>query len=47
MIAVFSSNDRERNHPGVFHAGYTQEEIIGALEKAGPSPGAGGVAQAK
>ncbi len=47
VIAVFSSNDRERNHPGVFHAGYTQEEIIGALEKAGPSPGAGGVAQAK
>jgi len=39
VVAIFSAQDP--NHPSVFHAGYTQEEILHALEKAGPSPGAG------
>jgi thiol:disulfide interchange protein len=44
VIAIFSAQDP--NHPSVFHAGYTQEEILRALQKAGPSPGAGGLVQA-
>ncbi|MGO9111756.1 MAG: cytochrome c biogenesis protein CcdA [Thermoguttaceae bacterium] len=36
VIAIFSAHDP--NHPSVFRAGYTQEEILRALEKAGPSP---------
>ncbi|MGA2253455.1 MAG: thioredoxin family protein, partial [Thermoguttaceae bacterium] len=39
VIAIFSAHDP--NHPSVFRGGYTQEEILHALEKAGPSPGAG------
>ena len=44
VIAIFSWKDP--NHPSVFRGSYTQEAILRALEKAGPSPGAGGVAQA-
>ena len=40
VIAIFSA--RDPNHPSVFHAGYTQEEILNALKKAGPSPAASG-----
>ena len=40
VIAIFSA--RDPNHPSVFHAGYTPEDILSALKKAGPSPGAGG-----
>jgi thiol:disulfide interchange protein len=39
VIAVFSSQDP--NHPSVFRGGYTQKQILEALKKAGPSPGAG------
>ena len=40
VIAVFSAKDP--NHPSVFRGSYTQQQILDALEKAGPSPGAGG-----
>ena len=40
VIAIFSANDP--NHPSVFRGGYTQQEILAALNKAVPSPGAGG-----
>ncbi len=39
VIAIFSSQDP--NHPSVFRGGYTQKQILEALKKAGPSPGAG------
>ena len=39
VIAVFSAKDP--NHPSVFRGSYTQQEILDALEKAGPSPGIG------
>ena len=39
VIAIFSAKDP--NHPSVFRGSYTQEEILRALEKAGPSPGTG------
>ena len=44
VVAVFSAADP--NHPTVFRGGYTQEDILTALDKAGPSPGAGGVPNA-
>ena len=44
VIAVFSAKDPK--HPTVFRGSYTQEEILAALKKAGPSPGAGEVAKA-
>jgi suppressor for copper-sensitivity B len=40
VIAVFSHSDP--NHPAVFRGGYTQKDLLDALEKAGPSPGASG-----
>ena len=39
VIAIFSA--RNPNHPVIFHAGYTQQEILDALDKAGASPAAG------
>jgi thiol:disulfide interchange protein DsbD len=36
VIAVFSADDP--NNPSVFRGSYTQDDILGALEKAGPSP---------
>lgn len=39
VIAIFSAKDP--NHPSVFRGGYTQKELLDALDKAGPSPGAG------
>ncbi len=44
VIAIFSA--RDPNHPSVFRGGYSQQELLDALEKAGASLGAGGVAQA-
>ena len=44
VIAVFSANDPKNST--VFRGSYTQEEILDALKKAGPSPGAGEVAKA-
>jgi suppressor for copper-sensitivity B len=43
VIAIFSANDP--NHPSVFRGSYTQEEILGALEKANASTVPGGLAQ--
>jgi thiol:disulfide interchange protein DsbD len=36
VIAIFSAKDP--NNPAVFRGSYTQQEILDALEKAGPSP---------
>ena len=36
VIAIFSP--RDPNHPTVFRGSYTQQDILNALEKAGPSP---------
>ncbi len=36
VIAVFSA--RDPNHPKILQAGYTQADVVEALEKAGPSP---------
>ena len=36
VIAIFSP--RDPNHPSVFRGSYTQQDILGALERAGPSP---------
>jgi thiol:disulfide interchange protein len=44
VIAVFSANNPKNS--SVFRGGYTQKEILDALQKAGPSPGAQDVAKA-
>jgi len=44
VIAIFSAKDP--NHPSVFRGGYSQQELLDALEKAGASPDAGGLVKA-
>ena len=39
VIVIFSA--RDPNHPSVFRGGYSQQELLDALDKAGPSPGTG------